>query len=243
MQRTCRELHRAQFMGVKDFTIHPPMVLDPEVTNDERCKLFCKFLNKLSKFIEENSIKINISLENVFDDEAMLKELGELLKIIKNAGCNNTALCLDTGHLNVIGQKPDMIIEGLPANSVSAVHLHDNYGITDNHNLPGDGNINWSGVFTALKSINFDNPLIFEVLSEKSKSIRTDIDNAWNSVKNAMQNPPGPSSKSIIKPNNSLTTYLDDLRVKYDYAELMFSKGKYEDAVKFTIKSLTQRDS
>lgn len=56
--------------------------------------------------------------------------------------CQNTTmgLCCDIGHYNI---RRSVAIER-NINRIKYVHLHDNYGETDSHLLPGEGNTNYS---------------------------------------------------------------------------------------------------
>ncbi|MDH3675082.1 MAG: TIM barrel protein, partial [Anaerolineae bacterium] len=51
-------------------------------------------------------------------------------------------LCCDSGHANIGGDRMDRL-EPLK-DRLLAVHLHDNDGASDQHNLPFDGTIDWS---------------------------------------------------------------------------------------------------
>ena len=67
-------------------------------------------------------------------------------------------ICVDTGHTNLtvnFGCPPvENIIKNL-GNHVCALHLHDNNGLKDQHKIPGTGDVNWNGVFSALDEINY----------------------------------------------------------------------------------------
>jgi len=51
------------------------------------------------------------------------------------------------------------------------VHINDNYGLKDEHNLPGDGNINWSKISRELLKLSFLHNAVCEVgISDASQS-------------------------------------------------------------------------
>jgi tetratricopeptide (TPR) repeat protein len=50
-------------------------------------------------------------------------------------------------------------------------------------------------------------------------------------VKNAIQGNVVPSQKTDMVPQNTLTAYHYDLSEKFNHAELLFSQGKYQDAI------------
>lgn len=70
--------------------------------------------------------------------------------------------CIDTGHLNLAGGNPAETIK-LYGDRLLAVHLHDNHGLTDEHLLPGKGNIDFQAIKTALKENFFDGVYNFEL--------------------------------------------------------------------------------
>ena len=39
---------------------------------------------------------------------------------------------------------------------LAALHVHDNFGIKDEHNIPGNGIIDWDGFVKALVDIGYD---------------------------------------------------------------------------------------
>ena len=105
---------------------------------------------------------MTICLENVDKQQA-----GELRTIIDAAGGEGLAICLDTGHLNVIkGNQGKFIRES--GRLLQALHLHDNDGSGDQHLLPyGVGNIDWADVFAALKEIRYQGLMNFEIPGER----------------------------------------------------------------------------
>ncbi len=68
--------------------------------------------------------------------------------------------CFDSGHAHVRG---DMDMLDIFPDRLIATHLHDNYGISDQHLLPREGSIHWPTVITGLKRSGFAGPLNLEV--------------------------------------------------------------------------------
>jgi sugar phosphate isomerase/epimerase len=46
---------------------------------------------------------------------------------------------------------------------VQALHVHDNFGATDNHLLPGHGKLKWNEITKALAEIGYDGCFTLEV--------------------------------------------------------------------------------
>lgn len=79
-------------------------------------------------------------------------------------------ICVDSGHLNLVGQDPYRYITTL-GKRVKALHLHDNDGVGDYHQLPysyggAGGNhqlgIDWESFTRALADIHYEGTLSFE---------------------------------------------------------------------------------
>ena len=78
---------------------------------------------------------------------------------------NNVGYCYDSCHH--INYAPDEDLLGMYGNRLMAIHLHDNGGSHNQHQLPFDGNINWDTVMekiactgyrgaTTLEPMNWD---------------------------------------------------------------------------------------
>lgn len=76
-------------------------------------------------------------------------------------GGNMFAACLDTGHANISGSgASDMALE--LRNRLKILHIHDCDGLTDMHQAPGFGKINWREFISALREIGYSGTLSFE---------------------------------------------------------------------------------
>ena len=62
-------------------------------------------------------------------------------------------VCFDTGHAHCYGDREWKRSLDILAPHIVTCHLHDNYGSFDDHNPPGEGNINWTEMSAALKSL------------------------------------------------------------------------------------------
>jgi sugar phosphate isomerase/epimerase len=47
-------------------------------------------------------------------------------------------------------------------------HVHDNRGRTDDHLVPFEGTIDWSGALTAVQKIGYDGTLLLEIAAHHS---------------------------------------------------------------------------
>lgn len=71
-------------------------------------------------------------------------------------------LCLDTGHWFAAAGPGDMSILDRHGNRLIAIHVHDNFGVLDDHLLPFDGRIDWPMVTRAIAATSCEMPLNLE---------------------------------------------------------------------------------
>lgn len=86
---------------------------------------------------------------------------------------------LDTGHAHVNGWQLPQVIEQLGPR-LTACHLHDNYGTTDDHRPIGQGNIPWQAVFAAIRTCCPEATLVFEYAHVNLETALTSIDDVSN---------------------------------------------------------------
>jgi len=84
----------------------------------------------------------------------------EMLRILEGFDTARVGVCFDTGHVNTGACVAD-VIRALAGHLVS-VHLHDNYGDRDAHDMPGEGNIDWPTVLAGLRRAGYRGPLMAE---------------------------------------------------------------------------------
>ncbi len=92
------------------------------------------------------SFGADLCLENVYD--AGPKQIKTLLD---GLGSPRAGFCLDTGHFNVFSEAPLEEWIGELGGYIKELHLHDNFGRTDDHLPVGEGNFPFHHLFTMLK--------------------------------------------------------------------------------------------
>lgn len=96
-----------------------------------------------------------------------------LADVIQTLPRDRFGVCIDTGHVNMLLQKSKNL--GLPSYSFSevielfgerllSIHANDNIAadLKDAHLLPGDGDVPWSEILSALEKIDFKGCFTFE---------------------------------------------------------------------------------
>ena len=112
-------------------------------------------LRKLCVKAEEYDIQL--CLENTAENVRLMEILFEYVP--------DLWFCLDIGHANLWNNHPVDFIDAF-SSRLRHVHIHDNHGgfseDSDLHLAPGEGNIDFSEIFSALSSIQYSELLTFE---------------------------------------------------------------------------------
>ena len=148
----------AKSFNITNFVMH---------LNDERnvqaTKAGLKRIEKLLKLC--NKYNINIAFENLTKVNSHINAITCLLDKYSNA-----KICFDVGHSNITNFEAEKYLQ-----KISVIHLHDNFGVKDEHNLPFEGNVNWTNVFKLIKKCN--NPLIvLELHNQKIKTEKEELE-------------------------------------------------------------------
>jgi len=72
----------------------------------------------------------------------------------------HVALCYDAGHANLWCKDTDWL--SLYKDRIAAVHLHDNNGEEDEHNIPFRGTVDWKNVMPKMKASSYNGCLPLE---------------------------------------------------------------------------------
>lgn len=92
-----------------------------------------------------------------------------VLDHIKN---ENVGICLDSGHLHAHFQD-ELDFERMK-DRIFCVHLHDNFGVKDQHLIPFEGTIDWKWLTEQLKSCRYDGPITMELVYQ-NEYVGTDL--------------------------------------------------------------------
>jgi len=84
----------------------------------------------------------------------------EMLAVLDGIDPDRAGICLDTGHVH---QGADVVTYiHTVADRIVTLHLHDNHGSRDEHNLPGRGTIDWPPTIAALHTGGYRGVLMCE---------------------------------------------------------------------------------
>ncbi len=110
-----------------------------------------KRLQKLADYAKK--LKIKIAFENT-------KLSGYLEYVFEHIKNNNIGVCFDSGHYHAFYK--DSFNWKAFKKKIFAVHLHDNFGIDDQHLLPFDGTTDWNDLILNLKQAKYKGPITLE---------------------------------------------------------------------------------
>lgn len=131
-----KALEYSERLGITQAVIHPI-----KGTIKENIHYFENILNR-------HNGNITLAIENM-ETPSEITSAKELLEIT-DALSPRAGICLDTGHANVMHLDLPHFIEECGTRLI-ATHISDNNGQSDQHLLPGLGNINWEEVISAFK--------------------------------------------------------------------------------------------
>lgn len=131
-----------------------------------------EFINKCIPYAEERGV--TLTLENAAGQPIFYpSNVEELRKFV--AGLGGVKITFDIGHAHLAERRAGRKGTGAAiARSIEAlrehlvhVHVHDNYGMEDDHLPPGDGDIDFKPAADTLRAINYDGLLIAELWKPK----------------------------------------------------------------------------
>ena len=171
-----KSLWIAGFLEIPFVVIHPWKLQYITSREDEQRKNL-EYFTSLIPLAKKNHL--TICLENLYEGagqhliEGVCADVKEAVWLVdelnSRAGQECFGFCLDTGHLNLTSQDPNKWINIL-GNRLKILHLHDNDGRGDLHQLPfsfqnADGpgkGVDWERVLKGLRDIKYQGVLNFE---------------------------------------------------------------------------------
>ena len=151
-------------LGGEILVVHPGSEIKDEKMRKARREKSKQSLEEILKFCEHWGIKI--ALENTLPGKTG-DRIPEILEIVRNFNSKNLGICLDTGHCNITSSlyNHSGVVECLPEikNYLCHLHIHDNFGKSDDHSQLFEGNIDWIGFLKGLKEINYQGVFMFEL--------------------------------------------------------------------------------
>ena len=186
LERTIRAIYATKLLECPYIVAHP--VLHPDFNNGQNPERALQanidYFKCLVPALKETGVVVCI--ENLYWGERKDPKIPnscttpeQLIKIIDTL--NETygpcfAACLDTGHATISGQDSIEFVEKL-GDRLRVLHIQDNYGVLDNHVVPGKGVINWTAFMKTFKASGYQGTFNFEV-----DGYLDDFDRPWYNI-------------------------------------------------------------
>ena len=134
-------------------------------------KLNMDFFAKLIPILEKHNVKNGFENMWNWDEEknkicpTVCSRPEEIIDYIETLNSDRFVACLDLGHINLTFDTGDSVSDAIEklGKYLEILHIHDNDQKDDLHLPPFFGNIEWLKVAKALKNINYNGTLNFEV--------------------------------------------------------------------------------
>lgn len=151
-------VHMAHQLGTDVVIIHVHREPDAPGERTLFWSQLTKSLDEVEPFAAERAVRL--AFENLGDNFATIQ------RILDGYSANYAGVCYDSGHghytaggLDFLGRVKDRLI---------SIHLHDNHGDRDEHNLPFSGTIDWARLTTLLAESIYTKPINLEVATRNS---------------------------------------------------------------------------
>jgi sugar phosphate isomerase/epimerase len=122
-----------------------------------------RVIDAVSPYASDSNVRLCV--ENVFEhDRCSIANVEELEILFNAVNSSQLGFTLDTGHANLYGVLYELMV-AFPER-LYFTHIHDNDGIRDKHQIPGNGTINWCRLLACFNSVEYSGPLNFELREE-----------------------------------------------------------------------------
>lgn len=170
----------AAIMECPYVVVHPLIMLDRlyDRKYKENYEANLEYYGKMIPYLKESGVKIAIENMWHFDDEknkivdTVCSSAEEMISLANDLG-DDFVFCLDVGHCVLTDRTADSMVRAL-GSRLKTLHIHDNDGIDDTHDLPYNSSstnmmfpesskkIDWDEFLKSLKEVNYDGTLSLE---------------------------------------------------------------------------------
>jgi sugar phosphate isomerase/epimerase len=168
IQRACKVADR---LGANYLVTHAGLTTGDEEEQDLRRRQSLRSLNSLLKLACRLGVRVAVEYlpankPRLCNDSAEICDFLDL--------CDGTpGVCLDTNHANLREGLAD--VTRALADRICTLHLSDNDGEQERHQMPGTGVIDWREFMAVLDEIDYDGPLIYEARGGETVAERMEM--------------------------------------------------------------------
>ncbi len=169
----------ARRLGGSMVVVHPAPNRAPGTTvSPAETELRSQALERSSRELAKIGEKIGVTF--LIENQPPMAYLGtdprQLAKLVRKIASPRFRMCFDVGHAHLTDSAAQSLRDC--ADVIDYLHIHDNDGTEDLHLLPGDGNIDWLEIRSALVDSGLKVPAMLEVFYMKDrleKAVRSDL--------------------------------------------------------------------
>lgn len=159
-------IKKAAAIGIKKFIIHPST--EPIKADKRRERMDCAKLS-LSRLADVAAQEGAVMCVEDLPRTCLGRNSEEIAELISVDG--RLKLCLDTNHL-FAEALPDYIRKF--GNRIVTLHVSDYDFLNERHWLPGEGDIDWQAVLSALEEVSYEGPWLYEVGFDRPDTLVAD---------------------------------------------------------------------
>ena len=134
------------------------LVTDPDMTClSDTCPINALGDDRLDRIIDRaGDLDVHVAFEN-------LRNIHNLISVLNRVTFSHVGYCYDSCHH--INYAPDVDLLKLFGNRLKALHLQDNGGSRNQHQLPFDGNVDWPIVMGKIKQTGYTGAITLEPMN------------------------------------------------------------------------------
>ena len=184
-----REIETTAILNCPYIVIHPINLAVNQKDYEENLKINIDAFSRLEPTLREFNVKLGVEDMFTWDRQrsrhtrtgcSTPEDMVYLIDTLNSSlSSDRFVACLDTGHMLIHSITPDSAVRTL-GERTKLLHLHDNYGISDNHNIPGFGITDWHALAKALKDVKYDGTFSLEVSFDPASRIDKDL--VWDNL-------------------------------------------------------------
>lgn len=152
-------------VGAPIMVVHPGANVAGDESREQRWAYLRQSIASLLPALERSGLRIG--LENLLPG-ALSSDLHELVAFVADVAHPLIGVCLDTGHLHITSRLRPAEAVNIVTARLFALHIHDNHGTSDEHQLPFAGSSDWTGFARALQEVGYAGTLNLEVVDRAS---------------------------------------------------------------------------
>ena len=156
-----RDIEAAHALGCRNLVLHPLLPFGHNVEGDYgfTFERNVKLLRDLLPHAERWGV--TLCVENLPFESNPISKISEVKRLVRLIDHPLVGICLDTGHANILSSDLAADVRFI-GDDLRALHVHDNAGWCDAHQLPYCGTVRWDPFLAALREIGFTGVLSLE---------------------------------------------------------------------------------